>query len=138
MTTSSVAFGLALLIIATSANAEINRCKGNVEWGGDKTEVQIDISLPEKIDGVATVSTPRGSKELTHVGLGRIEIRELVEGRKTHKRTSDLYVTSLDTGIITGFHVEGTQVYILRFSPNAKSFSYFDSFRERTVAGGCE
>ncbi len=64
------------------------------------------------------------------------EDREVTDGT-TESRASDFYVTSTDQGVITGFFVEGTLVYVVRFSPRAKVFSFFDSFRERLIAGSC-
>lgn len=138
MKISSAVIGFALLTLTTTSFAGVTRCKGNVEWGGINTQVQIDISLPEKIDGTATVTTSQGQTTLVRVGRGRIEVRESTNDRQTNSRISDLYITSLDAGIITGFFVEGVLIHVLRFSPKAKSLSFFDSFRERLITGACE
>ncbi|MBN1142322.1 MAG: hypothetical protein JXB25_11105 [Deltaproteobacteria bacterium] len=132
------AFSFFLLAVTTHSYAGATWCEGSVEWGREKTTVRIDISLPEKMDGIVTVASSRGATELMRVGIGRIEIRESVAGRETYKRASELYVTSLDTEIITCFFVEGIQVYVLRFSLKGKTVSYFDSFRERNISGVCE
>ena len=131
-----VAISSVLLAFATHAAAESLRCTGDVTWGGMDTKVHIDIGLPGKIDEVASMPSVQGPAKLIPVGRGHINIRE-VTGDVAQSRANDFYVTSLDTGIITGFFVEGVLVYVVRFSPRAKVFSFFDSFRERLIAGTC-
>lgn len=132
----STALAATLLAFATSTAAEGLRCTGEVTWGGMVTSVHIDIGLPAKIDATASVPSSQGSAKSFPVGRGHINIRE-VTGSTTHSRANEFYVTGLDAGIITGFFVEGVLVYVVRFSPRAKVFSYFDSFRERLIAGTC-
>lgn len=93
--------------------------------------------MPEKIDGAATFPIGNGKYQRLPVGRGRIELSESYDNQPVEKREHNLFVTSLDTGIITGVIVSGIQVYVLRISPQAKSFSYFDSFLERLVVGNC-
>jgi len=133
----SFAVAIALLPFATHATTERLRCTGDVTWGGMDTKVHIDIRLPAKIDAVVSVPSIQGPAKLIPVGRGRVNIRE-VTGNATQARANDFYITSLDTGVITGFFFEGIQVHVVRFSPRAKVFSYFDSFRERLIAGACE
>lgn len=98
--------------------------------------MRIDIVLPDTIDANASLPSPHGSTKLVPVGRGQITIREVL-GDHLQSRKFDLYVTSLDTSIITGFFVEGILIHVIRFSPRAKVFSYFDTFRERLIAGTC-
>jgi hypothetical protein len=132
----STAVATTLLVCAKSTAAEGLRCTGEVTWDGMVTTVHLDIGLPAKIDATASVPSAQGSAKTFPVGRGNINIREQT-GSTTHSRANDFYVTRLDTGIITGFFVEGVLVYVVRFSPGAKVFSYFDSFRESLIAGTC-
>lgn len=133
-----VAIISALLTFTTHTSAADSlQCSGEVIWGGAKTMVHIEINLPKKIDEVASVPSFQGLAKSIPVGLGRINIHE-VTGNIVQSRVNDFYVTSLDTGTITGFFLEGVLVYVVRFSPRAKVFSCFDSFRERIIAGTCQ
>lgn len=134
MKKSAASLTAILVAFAPQSFAEILRCKGAVEWGGVNTQIRMDITMPKKLDAVASVSSGQQQTSLMPVGRGRIDLDE----SPGQLRTSDLYVTSLDTGIVTGFFVEGVLIYVLRLSPRAKSFSYFDSFRERLITGNCE
>ncbi len=137
MKISSVLIAMALFAFADQSFAEVLRCKGSVEWGKMDVQVKLDIVLPEKVDAVAAFPAIQGQEQMLPVGRGRIDVQESYDDQPVEKRTYDLFVTSLDTGIVTGFIVSGNQIYVLRLSPRAKSFSYFDSFLERLVVGSC-
>jgi hypothetical protein len=133
---STIALIAVLMAFPTRAEAESLQCRSDVTWGGMTTRVRIEILLPEKLDAIAAFPSRQGSAKQVPVGRGQISIREIT-GDYSQSRNFDLYVTSLDTGIITGVFVEGTLIYVIRFSPRAKVFSYFDTFREQLISGTC-
>jgi hypothetical protein len=133
---STIALTVVLMAFATRADAESLQCSGDVTWSGMPTKVRVDIVLPDRLDAIASLPSSQGSAKQVPVGRGQITIRETT-GNHSQSRNFDLYVTSLDTGIITGFFVEGILMYVVRLSPRAKVFSYFDTFREQVISGTC-
>jgi len=127
-----------LIVYSNLTFGESYHCDGKTEWGDMDIRVSFYIILPDKIDSTVSLPTAHGENKTLPVGRGEIEIQEIIDKKKMEKRTHDLYITSLDTGIITGMIVTGIQIYVLRFSPKAHTFTYFDSFLERLIVGNCE
>lgn len=130
-----------LLCVTTQSVAEIYRCKGTVKWGGMDIQVRLDIAMPERTDSTVTLSSNKGQLNRTPVGIGKLEVLESTSQATGKLQKYDLLLTTLNTSYpIHGFVVSGNNVHVLRADlyEKGKPFSYFDSFLNRLIVGGCE